>query len=104
MLFNTLGITASEDLGFEAVVIMVIMMSIAIMLHATPGYIGTYHLMIVFGLMQLEVSKSVAFSYAVLAHAHSVICAITVGVYNLWRSEVNVFSNIKKNSIVTEEA
>ncbi len=84
-LLRCLGMTMHYHLGVEAIFVIVVMMGAAAMLPATPGYIGTFHLMVVLGLTQIGVPKSVALSYAILAHAHSVVWAIIVGLFSLWR-------------------
>lgn len=94
-LLCSLGLEISYQLGFTAVLGLIVTMGIAVMLPATPGYVGTFHLMIVLCLMQLNVPKSSAFSYAILVHAHSVGISIIVGLYSLWKSDFNLFSNLK---------
>ncbi len=103
-LFHCIGMTTNYNLGIEAIFITVVMMGIAAMLPATPGYIGTFHLMVVLGLTQMGVSKSVALSYAILAHAHSVIWAILIGLYSLWQINMKMPLDSQELTKISEAA
>jgi uncharacterized membrane protein YbhN (UPF0104 family) len=70
-------------------------MGIAIMIPASPGYIGTFHLMILLGLTQMGVPKAAALSYAILAHAHAVVLAILIGLYSLWKTNIKLHANLR---------
>lgn len=84
-LLCSLGFIESYQLGLEVVLVLLVMMGIAVMIPASPGYIGTFHLMIVLGLTQMNVTKSASLSYAILAHAHTLVFAILIGLISLWR-------------------
>lgn len=94
-LLSSLGIAESYHLGFEAPLVLVVMMGIAVMIPSSPGYIGTFHLITLLGLTQMGVPKSVALSFAILAHAHAVAVAISVGLYSLWKGSIKLSFNLK---------
>ncbi len=89
LLLHSLGLIESYQLSLGVIPVIVVMMGIAVMIPSTPGYIGTFHLMVMLGLMQMGVPKAAALSYAILTHAHAVICAIVVGIYSLWKVNFN---------------
>jgi len=91
-LLYSLGIVENYQLGFEAVAVLMVMMGIVIMIPSSPGYIGTFHLMVLLGLTQMGVPKSISLSYAILAHAHALAMAILIGLYSLWK--INIKSSM----------
>lgn len=102
-LLCSLGIAETYSLGFEAVLVLIVMMGIAVMIPASPGYLGTFHLMVLLGLTQMGVSKSIALSYAILTHAHGLIIAILIGLYNLWKVSIKLSFNLKHKYVSTQE-
>ncbi|RDI48142.1 lysylphosphatidylglycerol synthase transmembrane domain-containing protein [Aquicella lusitana] len=104
-LLCSLGIAGSYQLGVEATVALMIMMGIAVMIPASPGYIGTFHLMVILGLTQMGVPKSVSLSYAILAHAHAVGVAVLMGIYSLWKGNIKLsfYFNLTDKSAAIQE-
>lgn len=105
-LFCALGMIDSYHLNFEAAFVLAVMIGVATMIPSSPGYIGTFHLMIVLGLTQMGIPKTVSLSYAILAHAHAVGTAVLIGFYSLWKGKIKLSFNFypKKTPHVVQEA
>lgn len=105
-LLYSLGILGNYHLGFEAISVLMVMMGVAVMIPASPGYIGTFHLMIVLGLTQMGVPKTISLSCAILIHAHAVAVAIFTGLYCLWKVNIKPSYNFnltnKSNGVQKE--
>jgi uncharacterized protein (TIRG00374 family) len=95
ILLNALDIPNSYHLGIEAVIVLIVMLGVAVMIPSSPSYIGTFHLMVVLGLTQMGVPKAAALSFAILAHAHTVITAVSIGCYSLWKGKIKLSFNYR---------
>jgi uncharacterized protein (TIRG00374 family) len=105
-LLYALGIVDLYHLGTEAVYVLIVMTGVATMIPASPGYIGTFHLMIVLGLTQMGVPKAMALSCAILAHAHAIFTAVLIGCYSLWKGKIKLSLNFysEQTPTVVQEA
>ena len=72
--------------GFEAAPFVVATTSLAMLVPASPGYIGTFELVAIKGLENVfDVSRSAAASYALLQHAFLYLAPLIIAAVYLWR-------------------
>jgi uncharacterized protein (TIRG00374 family) len=72
--------------GFEAGAFVVATTSLAMLVPASPGYIGTFELVTIKGLENVfDVSNSTAASYALVQHAFLYLAPMIVAAVYLWR-------------------
>jgi len=102
-LLCSLGIAQSYHLGFEPSLVLMVMMGIAVMIPSSPGYIGTFHLMVMLGLSQMGIPKSIALTYAILSHAHAVAIAILLGTFSIWKGHIKISFNSQNNNSIIQE-
>jgi len=72
--------------GFEAGAFVVATTSLAMLVPASPGYIGTFELVTIKGLENVfDVSSSTAASYALVQHAFLYLAPMIIAAVYLWR-------------------
>ena len=72
--------------GFEAAAFVVATTSLAMLVPASPGYIGTFELVTIKGLENVfDVSNSTAASYALVRHAFLYLAPMIIAAVYLWR-------------------
>jgi uncharacterized protein (TIRG00374 family) len=72
--------------GLDAALFVVATTSLAMLVPASPGYIGTFELVIIKGLENVfDVSKGAAASYALVQHAFLYLAPMIVAAIYLWR-------------------
>lgn len=64
----------------------------AVMVPASPGFIGTHHIACVTALSAFEVGSEKALSIAIVIHAMGFFPVTVVGLYCLWRDKVSISS------------
>lgn len=84
-------------LPVTASMFIMVFLVFAVMVPASPGYIGTYHAACVYGLMAFNIQMEKALSVALMAHAINFFPVIIAGVYFLWRDNVSL-SDVRKKS------
>jgi len=93
--------------GFEAAPFVVATTSLAMLVPASPGYIGTFELVAIKGLENVfDVGKSAAASYALAQHAFLYLAPLIVSAVYLWR-ERQAWRQIRfwaREAVPTEEA
>jgi len=67
----------------------------AVMVPASPGYIGTYHAACMYGLMAFNVPKELALSVAIVMHSINFFPVIAIGFFCLWKDGIS-FSSLGK--------
>jgi len=73
-------------LGFEAAAFVVATTSLAMLVPASPGYIGTFELVTIKGLENVfDVSNSTAAGYALVQHAFLYLAPLIIAAVYLWR-------------------
>ena len=81
-------------LPFSASLFVLVFLVFAVMVPASPGYVGTYHAACVYGLMAFAIPKEQALSVALVVHAVAFFPVIFLGFYFLWREKIS-FSALK---------
>jgi uncharacterized membrane protein YbhN (UPF0104 family) len=69
---------------------ILVLLVFAVMVPASPGYIGTYHYACYKGLAVFGVTESKAVSIALILHGTSFFPVIIAGFYYLWRSKISL--------------
>lgn len=71
---------------------IMIFLVFAVMVPASPGYVGTYHAACVYGLMAFNVGKEQALSVALVIHAIGFFPVILLGLWYLGRANLSLRS------------
>lgn len=80
------------DLPFTASMFILVFLVFAVMVPASPGYIGTYHAACMYGLMAFNVPKELALSVAIVMHSINFFPVILLGFLFLWRDGISFSS------------
>jgi len=83
------------DLPLAASMFILVFLVFAVMVPASPGYIGTYHAACMYGLMAFNVPKELALSVAIVIHSINFFPIIIVGFLFLWKDGIS-FSSLGK--------
>jgi uncharacterized protein (TIRG00374 family) len=79
----------SIQLPFTAALFVLVFLVFAVMVPASPGYVGTYHAACVYGLMAFSIPKEQALSVALVVHAVSFFPVIFFGFFFLWKDKIS---------------
>jgi len=77
-------------LPITASMFIMVFLVFAIMVPASPGYVGTYHAACVYGLMAFNIQKEKALSIALIIHGINFFPIIILGLYFLWRDNISL--------------
>lgn len=83
------------DLPITASMFILVFLVFAVMVPASPGYIGTYHAACMYGLMAFNVPKELALSVAIVMHSINFFPVIAIGFLFLWKDGIS-FSSLGK--------
>jgi len=83
------------DLPITASMFILVFLVFAVMVPASPGYIGTYHAACMYGLMAFNVPKELALSVAIVMHSINFFPIIAIGFLFLWKDGIS-FSSLGK--------
>jgi uncharacterized protein (TIRG00374 family) len=78
------------SLPITASMFVMVFLVFAVMIPASPGYVGTYHAACVYALMALDLSKEQSLSIAMVVHGISFFPVILLGFYYLWRDNLSL--------------
>lgn len=79
-----------------AAVFILVLLVFAVMVPASPGFIGTYHAACTFGLLAFGLERERALSVAIVVHAVNFFPVIVAGLFCLWRGNMSLESLGKK--------
>jgi hypothetical protein len=68
----------------------VVLLVFAVMVPASPGFIGTYHYACFKGLSAFGISESKSISIALVLHSVAFFPVILAGFYHLWRGKMSL--------------
>ena len=77
-------------LPFSASVFILIMLVFAVMVPASPGFIGTYHYACYKGLSVFGVPETTSVSIALVMHGTGFFPVIFAGLYYLWKNKISL--------------
>jgi len=80
------------NLPFTAAMFILVFLVFAVMVPASPGYIGTYHAACMYGLMAFNIPKEQALSVALVIHAINFFPVILLGFFFLWKEKISFTS------------
>ena len=86
------------NLPITASMFILVLLVFAVMVPASPGFIGTYHYACFKGLSIFGVAESKAVSIALIVHGIGFFPVIIVGFYYLWRCKIS-FSDIQRSDM-----
>jgi uncharacterized protein (TIRG00374 family) len=78
------------QLPISASMFILVLLVFAVMVPASPGYIGTYHYACFKGLSAFGIAESTAVSIALVIHAVGFFPVIIAGFYYLWKSKMSL--------------
>ncbi|WP_243371833.1 lysylphosphatidylglycerol synthase transmembrane domain-containing protein [Geotalea sp. SG265] len=78
------------SLPITASMLIMVFLVFAIMVPASPGYVGTYHAACVYGLMAFNIPMEQSLSVALVMHATGFFPVILAGFYYLWRDKISL--------------
>jgi len=84
------------NLPWNASMFILVLLVFAVMVPASPGYIGTYHYACYKGLATFGIEESLAISIALVLHGTSFFPVIIAGFYHLWKEKLS-FSSVKQS-------
>ena len=85
-------------LPITASMFIMVFLVFAVMVPASPGYVGTYHAACVYGLMAFNIQKEKALSIALIIHGINFFPVIILGLYYLWQDNVSLAEMRKKTA------
>ncbi len=85
-------------LPITASMFIMVFLVFAVMVPASPGYVGTYHAACVYGLMAFSIQKEKALSVALVIHGVNFFPVILAGFYYLWRDKLSLAEVRDKSS------
>jgi uncharacterized protein (TIRG00374 family) len=77
-------------LPITAAMFILVLLVFAVMVPASPGFIGTYHYACFKGLSAFGIEESISVSIALVMHGISFFPVIIAGFYHLWRSNMSL--------------
>jgi uncharacterized protein (TIRG00374 family) len=77
-------------LPFTAAMFVMVFLVFAVMVPASPGYVGTFHAACMYGLMAFAVPKETALSVAFVVHAVNFFPVIILGILSLWLGKMSM--------------
>lgn len=91
MIMRSFGV----NLPITASMFIMVLLVFAVMVPASPGFIGTYHYACVKGLSAFEIEETVSISIALVIHGTAFFPVIIAGLYHLWSNKMSL-SDIQK--------
>jgi uncharacterized membrane protein YbhN (UPF0104 family) len=78
------------NLPITASMFILVLLVFAVMVPASPGFIGTYHYACFKGLSAFGVAESTSVSIALVLHSTAFFPVILAGAYHLWRGKMSL--------------
>ena len=86
LVLRSFGVT----LPIQASMFIMVFLVFAVMVPASPGYVGTYHFACVTALSAFRIGSEQALSIALVIHGLSFFPVIAAGLYYLWRDKLTL--------------
>lgn len=84
-------------LPITASMFILVLLVFAVMVPASPGYIGTYHYACFKGLSAFGIEESISVSIALVIHGTAFFPVIIAGFYHLWKNKISL-NTVRKAS------
>ena len=88
-MYYLVGLGFFSDLPLPAVLLTVAVANLGTMIPSSPGYVGTFHALVVFSLALFGLGGETALAFATVLHATLVIPVTLWGFYYLWRENLS---------------
>lgn len=88
------------ELTIFASITILVMTGVSVSLPSSPGYIGTYHYLVMTGLAIYSVPESEALSFAILLHLFTMLPMTLVGLYYFMRQHLTLTTFSEKEHII----
>jgi len=85
------------NLPITASMFILVLLVFAVMVPASPGFIGTYHYACFKGLSAFGIEESISVSIALVIHGSAFFPVIIAGFYHLWKNKISL-STVRKVS------
>lgn len=92
------------DFPLSVSLFILVLLVFAVMVPASPGFVGTYHAACMYGLVALGVPKGTALSVAIVIHGIGFFPVIVVGLFCLWRENLSLSALGRRASIQNSHA
>jgi hypothetical protein len=104
--FVNLGFKFTASLPLYAPLMLVAIVSLAISVPSSPGFIGTMELGVLAALHIIEpaLTRNEGLSYAIVVHAVQILPAVAIGLFYLWTEHLTIADLTKAEEIQTEPA
>lgn len=103
--FINLGFKFTSALPLYAPLLLVAIVSLAISIPSSPGFIGTMELGVIAALHVIEpaLTRNEALSYAIVVHVVQVLPSVVIGLFYLWTEHLTI-ADLAKAEEIKEEA
>lgn len=88
--FYTFGLFQSYQVNALSSLVLLVITTISVVVPSSPGYVGTYHFLCQFSLGLFGVPRSVGLTFAIVAHAVSILPVVLVGLFFTWREGIDL--------------
>lgn len=87
-----------------ASITVLVMSGISVSVPSSPGYVGTFHYLVMQGLIIYQVPSSQAFSFAVILHLFSIIPPAVIGMYYFIKQNISFKDALAEERTLEESA
>ncbi len=104
--FINLGFKFTSPLPLYAPLLLVAIVSLAISIPSSPGFIGTMELGVIAALHIIEpaLTRNEALSYAIIVHVVQVLPSALIGLFYLWTEHLTIAELVKAEEMGAETA
>ena len=104
--FINLGFKFTSPLPLYAPLLLVAIVSLAISIPSSPGFIGTMELGVIAALHIIEpaLTRNEALSYAIIVHVVQVLPSALIGLFYLWTEHLTIAELVKAEEMGAEAA
>jgi uncharacterized membrane protein YbhN (UPF0104 family) len=104
--FINLGFKFTSPLPLYAPLLLVAIVSMAISIPSSPGFIGTMEVGVLAALHVIEpaLTRNEALSYAIIVHVVQVLPSVVIGLFYLWTEHLTIAELAKAEEIKEEAA
>lgn len=104
MLVYAFNFQIDYGLTLLASVTILVMTAISVSVPSSPGYIGTYHYLVMLGLEIYKVPSSTALTFAVVLHLFTMLPMTFIGLYYFMRQNLSIHAAYEEEKIIKQAA
>lgn len=102
--FFAFNFTENYGVGLYESLVVLVIISIGLMIPASPGFVGTYHWFCMKSLSLFGIPESEALSFAVISHALNTIPFTIVGLLYFWKENLHLSDAVSEKEAVKQGA